>query len=174
VPLLTPKKAIWDEVENVDPDFLLKVCMQGHLSCSGELAGLDERTKEQIKKAVAFTKKHRKLIQCGVFRPLTPIRNMEDRSGWSASYIQGTGKAVPGDAAHNNAVGIFHAFRLDSTTEETVFRLPPDAVCGEYIIEDYDTGETFEVDANILTETGIAVKNSSKHSGTMLIFYPRL
>ncbi len=167
-PLLTPKKAIWDEVENVDPDFLLKVCLQGHLSFSGELAGLDERTKEQIKKAVAFAKKHRNLIQTGVFHPLTPIRSMEDRTGWSASYIEGTERFAPGDA-----VGIFHAFRLDSPTEETVFCLPPDAVSGQYVIEDYDTGETFEVDAKALAKKGIAVKNSNKHSGTVLVLYRR-
>jgi hypothetical protein len=169
-PLLTPKKAIWDEVENVDPDFLLKVCLQGHLSFSGELAGLDERTKEQIKKAVAFTKKHRKLIQRGVFHPLTPIRSMEDRSGWSASYIEGE-QAAPGDAANGNAVGIFHAFRLDSPTDERVFRLPSDAVSGRYVIEDYDTGETFEADAKELTEKGITVKLTYKNSGTVLVFY---
>jgi len=172
-PLLTPKKAIWDEVENVDADFLLKVCLQGHLSFSGELAGLDERTKEQIKKAVAFTKKHRKLIQRGVFHPLTPILNMEDRSGWSASYIEGTGKAAPGNAANGNAVGIFHAFRLDSPTGETVFRLPPDTVSGEYVIEDYDTGEIFEADGKMLTEKGIEINLPRKNSGVILTFYRR-
>ena len=145
---------------------MLKVCLQGHLSFSGELAGLDERTKEQIKKAVAFTKKHRELIQMGIFHLLTPIRNMEDRTGWSASYIEGTGQTT-----HGNAVGIFHAFRLDSPTEEMVFRLPADAVSGRYVIEDYDTGETFEADAEALAEKGITVKNLNKHSGTVLVFY---
>jgi len=174
-PLLTPKKAIWDEVENVDPDFLLKVCLRGHLSFSGEMAGLDERTKEQIKKAIAFTKKHRRLIQRGIFHPLTPIRDMEDRSGWSASYIERTqaasGEAANGDAEHGNAVGIFHAFRLDSPTEEMAFRLPPEAVIGRYVIEDYDTGETFEADAEVLAKKGIVIKLPHKNRGIVLVFH---
>lgn len=163
---LTPKKALWDEVENVDPDFLLKVCLQGHLSFSGELAGLDERTKGLMKKAVAFTKKHRGLMRRGVFHPLTAIRNMDDRGGWSASYIEGTEKAAPGGAA-----GIFHAFRLDSPTDEMTFRLPRDAVNGEYIVEDYDTGEVFSTDAKTLAETGVTVNLPHKNSGAVLIFH---
>jgi hypothetical protein len=98
-PPMAPKKATWEDVENTDADFYLKVCLQGHLSFSGELAGLDGETKAKLAKAVAFTKKHRQLIQRGVFHPLTALRSMEDRSGWSASYIEGTQKAGEGSAA---------------------------------------------------------------------------
>jgi alpha-galactosidase len=165
-PPMVPKKATWDNVENTDPDFLLKICLQGQLSFSGELAGLDGETKAKLKKAVVFAKKHRELIQRGVFHPLTAFRPMEDRSGWSASFIEGTQKGRPGAAE-----GIFHAFRLESPDEEAVFRFPPDAVIGQYVIEDYDTGETFTADAQALAEFGIAVRLPRKNSGALLVFY---
>ena len=165
-PLLAPKKAIWDEVENTDPDFLLKVCMLGHLSFSGELAALDGQTKALIQKAVAFAKKHRALIQRGVFHPLTAFRAITDRSGWSGTYVQGSGQYRPGDA-----VGLLYAFRLESPLDEAVFRLPADAVSGQYIVEDYDTGETFEAGSGELTGSGVAVGLSRKNSGALFVLY---
>ncbi|MDR1440075.1 MAG: alpha-galactosidase [Clostridiales bacterium] len=85
--VLAPKGAVWDEAERVDPGFALKVCMQGHLSFSGELAGLDAATKAEAKKAVEFAKAHRELVYNGVCHPLTPIAGIGDRGGWSAALI---------------------------------------------------------------------------------------
>lgn len=165
-PILTPKKAVWDDVENTDPDFLLKVCLQGHLSFSGELAGLDDHTRMLIKKAVSFMKRHRALIQRGVFHPLTAFRPIEDRGGWSATYVQGSGQYQSGDAA-----GILYAYRLESPLDEAVFRLPADAVSGQYVVEDYDTGETFIASARELSGSGVTVGLGCKNSGAMFVLY---
>jgi hypothetical protein len=163
--VFTPKKATWDDVENVNPDFLLKVCLQGHLSFSGELAGLPGETLSAMKKAVSFIKQHRGLIRSGVFHPLTPFKPMTDRSGWCATYLEGTDSAEKDGCA-----GILYAYRLESPREEALFRLPQGAVgAGQYTIEDYDTGETFEASDHELTQAGIVVKLPAKNSGALLV-----
>jgi hypothetical protein len=158
--LLTPKKAVWDEAEKVSADFCLKVSLQGQLSFSGQLAGLDNGTKRKIKKAVEFYKKHQKLIQCSIREQLTPIASIQDRSGWSAFYIHSS----------DCREGLFFAFRLDSSETAMRFRLPAAALGGHYRITDYDTGETFEGGAEELSGSGIVPEIPEKNSGIILYF----
>ncbi|MDR1901289.1 MAG: alpha-galactosidase [Treponema sp.] len=158
--LLTPKKAIWDEVENIDADFALKVALQGHLSFSGELAGLDDETKEKIKKAIAFAKEHRNLIRYSVLHQLTPIKPMDDRGGWSASYL----------CRPDGSAGIFYAYRLDSPASRMNFTLPEDSISGSYIITDYDTGETVTAGAEELCRQGINIEITQKNRAALFVF----
>ena len=160
---MTPKGAIWDEVEKIDADFALKVCLQGHLSFSGELAALDEDTKKKIQKAVCFTKKYQSLVQNGVTHLLTAVAEMENRNGWSAFFV------------HDEMTdrGLLYAYRLDSPCKEMIFRLP---LTGRvrYKTEDYDTGETFMMNAESLGKKGITIKINEKLRSCILIVEPEV
>ena len=159
--VLTPRGALWDEAERIDADFALKVCLQGHLSFSGELAALDEDTKKKIQKAVCFTKKYQSLVQNGVTHLLTAVAGMENRSGWSAAFV------------HDETAdrGVLYAYRLDSPAREMTFRLPLTGQAS-YRLEDYDTGESFLVNAESLREKGLSVQISERLRGRVLICEP--
>jgi hypothetical protein len=158
--VLVPKKAVWDDTENVDPDFCLKVCLEGQLSFSGQIAGLDGETKKKMKKAVDFFKTHRQFIQYGIREQLTPIEPVGNRNGWVAFYLHNAGCTE----------GLLFAFRLDSVEKTIRFRLPREAVKGSYRIQSYDTGETFTASPEELCGAGIALEIPEKNRGVIFCF----
>ena len=159
--IVTPKGALWNEAERIDVDFALKVSLQGHLSFSGELAALDDNTKEKIKKAVTFTKRYQRHIQNGVTHLLTPVKNIDDRTGWSAAFIHD----------ESTDVGILYAYRLDSPGKTIALRLPLHG-SKTYRLRDYDTGETVMMNTETLRDEGVAVLLNEKFRASILVCEP--
>ena len=158
--VLTPRKAIWDDAELTDADFALKVCMQGQLSFSGELARLDVETKERMKKAIGFAKENRRFIQNGITHLLTPIAPIHDRRGWSAAFIC--------DA--EGLEGILYAYRLDSPEGKRTFTLPLEVREGDYEIRDYDTDQIHFVTAEAIQKHGVTVEIQERMRGLIMTF----
>ena len=87
-PLVTPRGfGGWDSVESMDMDFAVLAAMPGMMGFSGDLAGLAPEAIVALRGWTAFYKQWRRFITRSAARLLTPVKSMDERSGWIAVQL---------------------------------------------------------------------------------------
>jgi alpha-galactosidase len=132
----TPGGGSWDNAVQADVDFLCRVAMPGMLGISGDLIGLRKETRQRLQDHITFYKEWRGFLHEAACQLLTPIRPMDDRSGWLAFQLQSPFK--PGTS-------LVFAYRLlDGLTSKT-FHLKGLQETQAYRITDIDTANTSQI-----------------------------
>jgi hypothetical protein len=85
--IVTPGNALWEPSETVDPAFAALVMAPGAPGLSGELAGLPEEVKAELRQFAAFVRRWRGFISGAVGYLLTPPRPKGDRTGWAGLQL---------------------------------------------------------------------------------------
>jgi len=112
----TPVASGWQPrqfFESTDLDSASVAAMMGQFGMSGAPATLTATQRQRIGEHVAFYKQWREFITAGVFHQLTPVRPIEDRTGWSV--VQVTGKTPD--------KSLVYALRLNDRTDRRRFTL---------------------------------------------------
>jgi alpha-galactosidase len=85
---LTPGGGGWEDAVLADPDFVCRAAMPGMFGLSGDLAGLVPEIQTRLRQHVTFYKEWREFISGAACHLLTPIRPLDDRTGWVAFQLQ--------------------------------------------------------------------------------------
>lgn len=86
--ILAPSTAGWERSESIDPTFSALCAMPGMLGFSGDLAGLPPDVLADLAGHVKFFKRWRRFIAGSVAELLTPVRPIQDRTGWVAVQLR--------------------------------------------------------------------------------------
>ncbi len=86
--LAMPEAATWNNMLKVNTHFAMISSLMGMFGFSGDLAGIEPKTRELVSWYVDFYKKNRKFIITSVCHLLTPPESIECRSGWTAFQLQ--------------------------------------------------------------------------------------
>jgi alpha-galactosidase len=81
---LTPCDATWHRAETVDIGFALAAAMPGLLGLSGNLAGLAPELRQEIAQWGSLWKQNREWLRHCHAHLLTPVRPLQDNTGWAA------------------------------------------------------------------------------------------
>jgi alpha-galactosidase len=82
--VLTPCDATWHRAETVDIGFAMAAAMPGMLGLSGDLAGLAPENRAEIARWASLWKENRHWLRHCHAHLLTPVRPLQDNTGWVA------------------------------------------------------------------------------------------
>jgi hypothetical protein len=77
----------WDQAELMDLDQAFKLVFPGILGISGDIAGFDEGTLQQLARYVGIYKQWRGMIKGSVAWPLTQVGRIDDRTGYAGLQL---------------------------------------------------------------------------------------
>ena len=158
--VITPVGATWERFDNIHIDPVMVYAMMGMMGFSGDLAGLSPDILERMAKHVELYKSHREMICRSVVHLLTPVRPMQDMSGWAGFQFHDADSAA-------SLVFVYH-YRGDGETTRH-FRLkslePGMVYCIERI--DAEDGLKTEQEGDILMAQGLRAVVEPRTAGGM-------
>jgi len=159
--VLTPSGGGWDNAIQADVDFICRVALPGIFGLSGDLIGLTEEIRIQLRNAITFYKEWREFIQSAVCHLLTPIRDIDDRSGWVAFQLQ--------NPSQLGAMLIFVYRLLDGVSSKSFY--PKDLVMTQtYSITHIDSPHTSRfISGSELYSSGLQVDLPHPNSAAIFI-----
>ena len=86
--VFTPGGASWEHAVPVDVDFICRVALAGMFGLSGDLISLSNETLARLAVHIRFYKEWRPFIHNSVCHLLTPVRVLDDDSGWIGFQLQ--------------------------------------------------------------------------------------
>ena len=157
--ILAPAAATWERSVSVDPDFAALCALPGMLGFSGDLAGLPDHVTSTLAAHVRFFKRWRRFIAGSVAHLLTPVRPIEDRSGWIAVQL----------CHPRRADSLVFVYRLHATQDHIPLRL-----CGlnpgaRYRIENNDGTECRTVTGAELLRVGLTVGLRQRNTAAVFV-----
>lgn len=159
--VLTPGGGGWDNAMQADVDFICRVALPGMFGLSGDLTGLTEEIRIQLRNHIAFYKEWRKFIRSAVCHLLTPIRNIDDRSGWVAFQLQNPSQ--PGTT-------IMFVYRLLDGLSSKTFHPKELIMTRIYSITHIDSPKTSQfISGNELYSSGLQVDLPHPNSAAIVI-----
>jgi Alpha-galactosidase len=157
--IITPGRAGWPPAETVDLDFAAKISLCGQLAFTGDLGSFDTPTIAMMKRYVAFAKEWRNFIYNSVAFPLTEVKSIDDRKGFSAIMFTDL---------HREKALIF-SYRLDSGMDEYCIKLPALERTAVYELSCFDDGIIGSFTGEELLQKGVALRFIQINSGKILI-----
>ncbi len=157
--MITPGRAGWPPAETVDLDFAAKICLCGQLAFTGDLGSFDPSTVASVKRYVTFAKEWRDFIYNSVAFPLTEVKSMDERKGFSAMMLTDL---------HREKALVF-AYRLDSGMDEYCVKLPALEKTARYELSCFDDGILGSFTGEELLQKGIALRFLQINTGKILI-----
>jgi len=159
--VLTPGGGSWDNAVQADVDFICRVALPGMFGLSGDLIGLTEEIRIQLRNHIAFYKEWREFIRSAVCHLLTPIRNIDDRSGWVAFQLQNSSQ--PGTM-------LIFVYRLLDGFSSRPFHLRDLVTTRTYSITQIDSPHTSQlVSGTELYSSGLQVDLPHPNSAAIFI-----
>ena len=156
--VITPVGATWERFENIHIDSVMVYAMMGMMGFSGDLAGLSPPILERMKKHVELYKSHREMICRSIVHLLTPVRPVQDLSGWAGFQFY--------DADSTASLVFVYHYRgdLETTRHFKLMSLEPGTV---YSIEriDAEDGVKTEQKGDVLMEQGLRTVIESRSAG---------
>lgn len=146
--ILTPDGATWNNVVSTDLDFAALVAMPGSFGISGDLAGLVPNDRIQLSRHIEFYKTWRSFIRRSSIRLLTPVHDIDDRTGWIAFQL-----SVHGDDRH-----LVFVYRLGDSSPRMNFKLCN--LCRDtiYTVISHPGDATFEESGWALHSAGLNIE----------------
>lgn len=80
--------ATWAGAGIWDPRFVAAVALCGPPGLTGDVSSLEPETRDMLRRVIKFYKTYRKVLVRCVAHMLTPVKPIEDRTGWSAVQLQ--------------------------------------------------------------------------------------
>lgn len=112
--VLTPGGATWNTVETAELDFVATAALCGALGFSGDLHSLEAAHKKRLRWYVDFYKKWRGMILTSRCHLLTPVRPLNDRTGWTVLQLQ---------SPETSASIIFHFYKPNDGEERRLVQI---------------------------------------------------
>ncbi len=81
--LLSGGDGWWHHAWELSADFMAKLSLLGETGFSGDLMTYSEETKAAFTRSIAFAEEHRSFLGRSVCHLLTPIKDMNDLTGWA-------------------------------------------------------------------------------------------